>query len=128
MKMKDRVLKAIWKEDEGLRYIIAISAKEDTNKEAFGSEFNIKTNISFVLLDSKNKTYVEWFPQYGPISVIEESIDESDEHRQECYIFDFNKGRGNWSQSVCEEQNLNYAFSEGNYDHIFRVMRRFLNE
>ena len=125
-KLKDRVIKALWKEDNKYKYIIAISASKAEEKP-YDEKFNLKTHMSFVLLEEKNKQYVEWIPNYGPISIIEESINKNDEYRKECYIFNYNKGRGNWSQLTCDNANLNDAFIDGDYEYIFNIMIGFIN-
>ena len=124
-KLKDRVLKAVWKKDDKYKYIIAISASKAEDNPV-DKKYNLKSNISFVLLDEQLNTYVEWIPNFGPISIIEKSTNKNDEYRKECYIFDYSKGRGNWSQLTCDNANLNDAFIDGNYDYIFNIMVGFI--
>jgi hypothetical protein len=123
MKLKDRVLKAVWKEDDTYKYMIAISAREE--KEPYDEMYNLESRISFVLLDEKKRQYVEWIPKFGPMTIIEESTNENDEYRKEDYMFDFNKGRSGWSQLACDKNHLNEAFINGDYDKIFSVMEAF---
>lgn len=115
--LKDRVLKTYYKNNPN--WIIAISANGDIKeKEDMKKIKNI--NMTFVVL--KANYYVEWIPIYGPITVIEKSENKED---NEDYIFNYNKGRGGWTQSACDRLELNNMFLEGKYEEIFKILEEF---
>lgn len=123
MEFKDRVLKTYHKNNKN--WIIALSADRKKLDESYTPLCPIeKINITFIVL--KNDYYIEWIPNYGPITVIEKC--EKDFFESETikakkdYIFDYSKGRRNWAQLACERLGLNDLLLESKYDRIFELL------
>ena len=114
--LKDKVMKAWFDKEKG--YGISISAKIIDEK--------LEHRITFIVV--KENQYVEWIPRYGPITIIEKSDNVEDEYRGEDYIFNFNKGRGNWTQIACDDLALDDAFVNGEYKYIFTSLQDYLHE
>lgn len=73
----------------------------------------------------------EWDGEYGPIQVwykcdkdYKQGYDEARPH----WLFDYAYGAGHWSQMAVGENHLTQRFNEGDYEGIFRVLKRFAQE
>lgn len=89
----------------------------------------VEARISFAYRE-KNVA-AEWDGEYGPIQIwykcdkdYKEGYDEAREH----WLFDYAYGTGHWSQIAVEENHLAQSFNEGDYAHIFSVIRRFVRD
>ena len=64
----------------------------------------------------------EWEPNYGPITIIYK-CGKDDKESQEHWFYDYCTGYGNWSQLAVEDEGLPEAFLNGDYGHLFAVLR-----
>ena len=92
-----------------------------TNKEGHG--VGVRPYVS--LLYEQNDIAIEWGIEYGPIQRLEKCGADHPEAR-EHYFYDYviNKFRS-WTQCDVDDNNLPEAFLLGNWDYIFKVLKRF---
>ena len=64
----------------------------------------------------------EWEPEHGPITVLYKCPKE-DKDAQPHWFYGYYTGQGNWSQLAVEHEGLPAAFIEGDYAHIFSVLK-----
>lgn len=78
--------------------------------------------ISF-LYDGGNGIAAEWEPTYGPITTIYK-CEGKDPDAIPHWFFDYCTGYGNWSQCAVEDEGLPQAVINGDYEHVFSVLKR----
>lgn len=88
--------------------------------------------FTVLLYMETNDMMVEWEPIYGPITRItkcdklwtgEYEWQKSSPH----WYFGWCKGRGDWAQLAVDDNGLQTALTDGNFEHIFNVLKRYYN-
>ena len=68
----------------------------------------------------------EWGAPYNPIQVWNKA-EELNENTQENYFYDYvtKDSFGQWSQLAVNDNHLSESYVEGDYEHIFLVLKRW---
>lgn len=96
--------------------VISFRNREHGNK--------VKTCLSF-LYDGKHGRAVEWEPEYGPITVLEQ-CKENHPDAVEHWFFPYYTGQANWSQIAVEREGLPELLKNGDYKGMFEVLKNWL--
>lgn len=75
------------------------------------------------------KIACEWDGEHGAIQLwfkCDENYKEGYDEARPHWLFDYAYGSGYWSQMAVDENHLVESFNQGDYDHIFSVLKRFV--
>lgn len=93
------------------------------------TDFSTEPQITFAYIGES--IAAEWDGHCGPIQLwFKCEKDTIIEYETICehWIYDYAYGAGHWSQMAVDHNNLPRAFNEGNYNHIFDVLKQFVKE
>ena len=98
-------------------------------KHGLYREIDSEARISFVY--EKDGIAAEWDGECGPITLWKKFKEKDETHEFDKphphWLWNFATGRGNWSQLAVTENNLPKAFINGDYEHIFNVLKEWVD-
>lgn len=115
--MNKRIAKLPFEKLDDAFFFISGSSRDDDYGKMYAEPV-----VSFVLYNGD--VAAEWNPPYGPISLWYRAREgfESKDH----YIFDqICEPGADWAQGAVDREGLPQAFIDGDYAHIFGVLRRW---
>jgi hypothetical protein len=139
--LKKRVKVLPWPDKENCFLVISGPIMKKTNYgekwytghqeyvQQYHSNETCEPRITFTY--SNDKVAVEWDGAHGPIQCwykCEKDYKSEYDHARPHWIFDYAYGSGMWSQMAVDNNHLVQSFNEGDYDHIFNVLKRFAVE
>lgn len=99
----------------------------DERVQKYNESGSCRARITFAY---KSKSVAaEWDGEYGAIQIwfkCEENYKDGHDEARPHWLFDYAYGSGHWSQMAVNENHLVESFNNGDYDHIFEVLKRFV--
>lgn len=101
----------------------------EEHEQRFHPSETCEARITFTY--ANDKVAIEWDGEHGPITCYykcDKDYEDGYDTAREHWIFDYAYGQGYWTQIGVDDNNLVQSFNQGDYDHIFNVLKRFADE